>query len=360
MFIGPDAHIHCWLGAMMKLLERTFTVKEMKGGAIQTILCFNSLAISVCSYIASLTNPPSSAKSMEARGIALAFSTPMWALPTHFLRAAKHHFRFCLAPRDIEFMAQASQYHVATRCSGLRTTEFWLSEDNLSDEDLFLFQPFPDWKARSIHLTLLTTKYTVENLNITVVDTNTRPQRTVHQALLKSISCRDFADKKNRERLMHFDASFAAIAVCFRELLAKCGLPDHVKFVMIKTVCNAWPTSWRYGTRGCPCRFLCGIEDDDSILSPPVPNAGSSSVISQGASPAVGAVLPPAVSAGPDLPVLDEDDSIASLRDRCSDSIWHYSTCRIIERDLSRVLPSAVYIARLLYIIFRYYFFLHV
>ena len=137
---------------------------------------------------------------MEARGIALAFSTPMWALPSYFLRAAKHHFRFALAPRDIEFMAPASQDRVATRCSGLRTTEFWLSEENLGDEDLFLFQPYPPWKARSIHLTLLTTKHTVENLNITVADTNVRPQRTVHQALLKSAACRDLADKKTRER----------------------------------------------------------------------------------------------------------------------------------------------------------------
>ena len=70
---------------------------------------------------------------MEARGIALALSTPMWALPNQFLRAAKHHYRFCLAPRDIEFMAKASQYRVATRCAGLRTIEFWLSEANLGD-----------------------------------------------------------------------------------------------------------------------------------------------------------------------------------------------------------------------------------
>ena len=45
IFIGPDAHIHCWLGAMMKFLERIFTVKEMKGGAIQIILLFNTTAL---------------------------------------------------------------------------------------------------------------------------------------------------------------------------------------------------------------------------------------------------------------------------------------------------------------------------
>ena len=158
---------------------------------------------------------------------------------------------------------------------------------------------------------------------------------------------------------MHVGVNFGGFAVCFRELLDKCGLPDRVNFVMIKTACNAWLTSCRFGIRGSPCKLLCGHDD------PIDQSAGSSSVIFSSAPD--GIETPTATQASPllseprvhpDHVDLDVDDgNIAFIRDRCSDSIWHYSKCRIIERDLSRVLPSAAHLACLPNSIFRYYFF---
>ena len=265
--VGPDAFELIWKLVCAKMLKRARHVRSLGLSLAETCVAFNVFVFSVARFVLQLVLPSSLLFWTYGLAIDIATGSPRYSMGVGVLCSLRRLGMPGQFP-DLDSVSMASKYTVAVRSEVLDSELALISE--LRNSDDVVLQPRHEAWIRSSSVSVLaeTRREVAERivgvggLAVTGLQAKVAAllggEATLRRLLLtltRRASHFGFSDPGERART--FVCNMAAASVSVR---------PFVLGSMIRTICNAHPTSRRFGWLGGPwCRLGCYAVGGDDV-----------------------------------------------------------------------------------------------